>query len=67
MLELVIGEVDPGQLICRSSRVLGNGRIDDIRDVIVVDRQRFERASSRQVAAELAQCNAELSPAARTS
>ncbi|HEX7838463.1 MAG TPA: hypothetical protein VF469_13405, partial [Kofleriaceae bacterium] len=30
------------------------------RDVLVVDRQRFERASSRQVATELAQCNAEL-------
>jgi len=40
---------------------MGNGRIDDVRDVIVVDRQRFARASSRQVAAELAQCNAELS------
>ncbi len=60
MLEVVIGEVEPDLLICRSSRVLGNGRIDDLRDVIVVDRQRFARASSRQVAAELAQCNAEL-------
>ena len=61
MLEVVIGELAPDRLICRSSRVLGNGRIDDVRDVIVVDRQRFARASSRQVAAELAQCNAELS------
>src|SRR5215468_4470674 len=61
MLEVVIGEVEPDRLICRSNRVLGNGRIDDLRDVIVVDRQRFARASSRQVAAELAQCNAELS------
>lgn len=60
MLELVIGDVDPSRLVCRSSRVLGNGRIDDIRDVIVVDRERFARASSRQVAAELAHCNAEL-------
>jgi len=60
MIELVIGDVDPGLLVCRSNRVLGNGRIDDLRDVIVVDRLRFERASSRQVAAELAQCNAEL-------
>lgn len=60
LLELVIGDVDPERLICRSSSVLGNGRIDDLRDVIVVDRHRFERASSRQVAAELAQYNAEL-------
>jgi CheY-like chemotaxis protein len=60
MLEVVIGEVDPDRLICRSRRVLGNGRVDDVHDVIVVDRQRFARASSRQVAAELAQCNAGL-------
>jgi hypothetical protein len=60
MLELVIGEVDPATLICRSNRVLGNGRIDDIHDIVVVDRQRFARTSSRQVAAELAQCNARL-------
>jgi hypothetical protein len=60
MIELVIGDVDPQALICRSNRVLGNGRIDDLHDVIVVDRQRFDRGSSRQVAAELAQCNAEL-------
>jgi CheY-like chemotaxis protein len=60
MLELVIEEVDPTLLLCRSDSVLGNGRIDDIYDIVVVDRQRFERASSRQVAAEIAQCNAEL-------
>jgi CheY-like chemotaxis protein len=60
MLELVIGEVDPARLVCRSSSVLGNGRIDDIHDIIVVDRARYDRGSSRQVAAELAQYNAEL-------
>ncbi|HZJ63016.1 MAG TPA: PEP/pyruvate-binding domain-containing protein, partial [Kofleriaceae bacterium] len=59
-LELVIGEVDPATLVCKSDSVLGNGRIDEIRDIIVVDRQRFERASSRQAATELAQLNAEL-------
>lgn len=61
MLELVIGEVDPALLVCRSNAVLGNGRIDDIHDIIVVDRARFDRGSSRQVAAELSQYNAELS------
>jgi hypothetical protein len=60
MLELVIEDVDPSLLLCRSDSVLGHGRIDDIYDIVVVDRQRFERASSRQVAAEIAQCNAEL-------
>jgi CheY-like chemotaxis protein len=60
MLELVIGDVDPDRLICRSNVVLGNGRIDDIRDIIVVDRARYDRGSGRRVAAELAQFNAEL-------
>jgi CheY-like chemotaxis protein len=59
-IELVIGDVDPSLLLCRSDSVLGNGRIDDLHDIIVVDRQRFDRASSRQAAAEIAQCNAEL-------
>jgi len=60
MLELVIGDVDPSLLLCRSDSVLGNGRIDDLHDIVVIDRQRFERASSRQAAAEIAQLNAEL-------
>jgi hypothetical protein len=60
MIELVIGDVEPARLVCRSSSVLGNGRIDDIHDIIVVDRARYDRGSSRQVASELAQSNAEL-------
>jgi CheY-like chemotaxis protein len=59
-IELVIGDIAPDRLVCRSDRVLGNGRIDDLHDLVVVDRRRFERASSRQVAAEIAQLNAEL-------
>jgi CheY-like chemotaxis protein len=61
MIELVIGDVDPALLLCRSDSVLGNGRLDEIHDIVVVDRQRFERASSRQAASEIAQLNAELS------
>ena len=58
--DLRIGAVEPGQLLCRSSQVLGHGRIDGIRDLVVVDQHRFERASSRQTAHELAQFNAGL-------
>ena len=57
---LEIGEVAPGRAVCRSANVLGNGRIDDLRDVLVVDRHRFDRATSRRAAAELGQLNAEL-------
>lgn len=57
---VAIDATDLADLICSSSNVLGNGRIDNICDIIVVDRQRFDRANSRQTAHELAQFNAEL-------
>src|SRR5450755_888843 len=41
--DLSLDDVRPEQLICQSNKVLGNGRIDDLRDVVVVDSQRFER------------------------
>ena len=59
--DLAIGEVDPARLICHSSRVLGYGRIDDLRDVVVVDFHRFERGQSQQVAEQVSALNAELS------
>jgi CheY-like chemotaxis protein len=55
-----IGDVDPGTVLCRSRSVLGNGRIDSLRDLVVVDFQRFERARSREAAAEVGRLNAGL-------
>jgi len=52
--------VDPARLICQSSRVLGNGRIEDLRDVIVVDFHRFERARSQEVAEGITYFNTRL-------
>ena len=57
---LELGEVDPATVLCRSDRVLGNGRVEGIRDLVVVDFQRFERARSREAAAEVARLNAQL-------
>jgi CheY-like chemotaxis protein len=59
-LALEIGAVAPDAVVCRSASVLGNGRVDDLRDVVVIDRQGFDRGASRQAAAEIAQLNAEL-------
>jgi CheY-like chemotaxis protein len=58
--ELELGGVPPEQVLCRSDEVLGNGRIDGIRDLVVVDFQRFERSRSRDAAREVARLNAEL-------
>jgi len=59
--ELTIGEVDPGQLVCGSSKVLGNGRIENLHDIVAVDSQRFERSRSREVAEAVSRFNATLS------
>lgn len=55
-----LGPVAPGSVLVRSRRVLGNGRIEGIRDLVVVDFQRFERARSREAAEEIGRLNAEL-------
>src|SRR4029077_15374035 len=52
-----LGDIAPGSAICWSSRVLGHGRIEGIRDLVVVDFQRFERARSRDAAAEIGRLN----------
>ena len=42
--EIRLEEVEPERLVCQSSQVLGHGRLQDLRDVVVVDFHRFERA-----------------------
>jgi hypothetical protein len=59
--ELELGEVEPPDLICRSSTVLGHGKITGLRDIVVVDFHRFERLQSRDVAAAVARFNNSLS------
>jgi CheY-like chemotaxis protein len=58
--ELEIGHVLTSQLLCRSNSVLGNGRVDNLRDLVVVDFHRFDRAKSREAAMQVARFNAEL-------
>ena len=57
METLDLGEVDQTEVLCRSDRVLGNGRVEGLHDLVVVDFQRFERAQSREAAAEVARLN----------
>ncbi len=58
--DLAIGEVDPAQIVCQSTKVLGNGRIENLHDIVVVDSQRFERSRSREVAEAVARFNGTL-------
>jgi CheY-like chemotaxis protein len=63
--ELRIEDVDRASLVCQSCKVLGNGRVSDLHDVIVVDFHRFERARSADVARGVAQFNGKLSAEGR--
>ena len=58
--DLSIGDVVSSQLICQSTKVLGNGRIENLHDIVVVDSQRFERSRSQEVAHAVAHFNATL-------
>jgi|HubBroStandDraft_1064217.scaffolds.fasta_scaffold03332_6 CheY-like chemotaxis protein len=58
--DLALDDVQPEQLICQSSKVLGTGRVDDLHDVVVVDSQRFERSRSQEVADAVARFNRQL-------
>ena len=58
--DFALDDVQPERLICQSAQVLGNGRIENLHDVIVVDSQRFERSRSQEVAEAVAHFNHQL-------
>ena len=58
--DLDLGQYDRSQVVCDSPRVLGNGTLDGLYDVIVVDYRRFDRSSSHDAAREVARFNARL-------
>jgi CheY-like chemotaxis protein len=58
--ELNIEDFKPGQLICQSDQVLGNGVISDIYDIVFVDYHLFNRAKSIDVANEVSYFNSKL-------
>jgi hypothetical protein len=58
--ELEVDNLDQEDLICQSTQVLGNGAINELYDVVVVDIQKFDRGKSREAAQEVSQFNSEL-------
>lgn len=58
--DLEVEDIEPGQLLCQSSRVLGNGAYPDLRDLVIVDYHRFERGRSQEVAATITRLNSKL-------
>jgi CheY-like chemotaxis protein len=58
--ELNVDDVAEHRLLVQSPTVLGNGVIEDVRDVVVVDREGFDRGRSREVAEEVGRFNGDL-------
>lgn len=58
--DIRIEATDPGRIVCRSQRVLGNGIIDGIRDIVYIDPIGFDRANSTAAAAAIAEVNEKL-------
>lgn len=58
--ELSVGEIGQEEILCQSNKVLGNGRIENLYDAVVVDSQRFERSRSQEVAKAVAHFNTAL-------
>jgi Phosphoenolpyruvate synthase/pyruvate phosphate dikinase len=47
-------------LVCQSEQVLGNGAVQDIYDIVVVDSDKFDRSKSKETAREVSEINARL-------
>lgn len=52
--------VPPERVLCYSQKVLGNGIIDNIKDVIVVKKANYEQAKSERIAREVGTLNEHL-------
>jgi len=65
LAELDLGRDRDDTLVCRSDAVLGHGRVDNIRDLVVIDSQRFGAARSQEIAHEISRINAALAGAGR--
>ncbi len=48
------------ELICMSEKVMGNGAIDDIYDIVSVDVEQFDRAKTSEIAREVSLFNSKL-------
>jgi hypothetical protein len=60
-----LGGIEPKGAIVLSDGALGHGHIGDIRDIVYVDRQTFDRSKSAETAAEIGTLNARLAEAGR--
>ena len=63
--EIELENVPREDLICESPSTMGHGHLDEISDMVVVDRNLFERAHSEECAQAVSHFNQELSQSGR--
>jgi hypothetical protein len=56
--DILVESLDPGDALCVSHKTLGNGFLDDVRDLVYVDPRHFERSATPVIATEVGQLNA---------
>ncbi len=58
--ELDVDDYKREDLICQSLQVLGNGAVNDIHDIVMVDIDKFDRSKTRETALEISKLNNKL-------
>ena len=53
-------DLSKNDLLCKSDDVLGSGINNDIRDIICVDKDSFDRSKTKDIASEVSQLNSEM-------
>lgn len=56
-VEVTVADLTAAEVLLSSDNVMGNGVVEDLRDVVYVRPDRFEPRWSRQIAAEIAEVN----------
>ncbi len=56
-VEISMEDIDPERIICRSIHGMGNGHFQDIRDLIYVDPELFDKSRTRNIAYEVGEFN----------
>ncbi len=59
-VELTITDQEKKSAVIRSDKVMGNGRVDDIRDIIFVPPDTFDSSMTREIADEIGKLNEEM-------
>ena len=58
--EVNMDEIDKSHILLFTEKSMGNGMINNIRDVIYVDREVFDKSKTLEIAAEIAELNNEM-------